>query len=123
NVDQAQRSGGDAGTARAQPQCRRPYRGTDGHSDVGGSRQPAECLGPISRLDGIGNVSLNHADRSTASSLNDPRQQEKPDRVGERENEVGDAGRGKADEQRRTPPILVGESSPPWRANELRRSE
>ena len=97
---------------------------TDRDAEVGRGREPPESLAPDARASmRVGDVRLNHADGAAARALDESRDEEQPERVGEGEDDVRDRRRREPDEQRRPSAVAIGEPPPHRRAEQLRDGE
>jgi len=120
HVDETER-GGDQSRCRPTPVGR---EGSDDRSQHNPGRargrEPPQGAGPVARFDGVGHVGVRHAGRAAAGTLNDPRREQQPERVGEGEHDVCDGGRRQPDEHGRSPPVPVRHPAPHRREQQLR---
>ena len=103
------------------PPARRERREPRPDNDTGAGRrrQPAQRLGALMRLHGVGHVRLGDPRRASAEALHEARREQQPEGAGEPEDDVGDRRSCQADQQHRAASVAVGHPPPDGRGREL----
>ena len=94
--------------------------GADHHPERRGGRQPAERARAAGGRDGVRHIGLGHACGAAAGALDDAGEKQQPHALGQAEDHVRGGRGGEADQQRRTPAVVIGDPAPQRRRHQLR---